>query len=282
MRRVLALAFALIATPAAARKEPPVTADAVWRPATAVLEDVQKNCAAGGDCLIAKMKAGASPAAIAFSESIHNEGWLRDFRKSGNVDIAYVHYLNRADVWLLVNGTPSPVDVDDLRKLPKADMAENSAWQKLSGRNPNATLFPDDHAGSVGPLAIVHADGTQDFVVPYKVRDGCPTCAEIGTAFLAYEFNAKGKQTGLFFIDAVTESGAFPLPVRAGEKFTLVLGPGDWSLAQEPARWILRNTGHNGSSWTFQAFSNGSTQMVLTSGAETLTLRVTVAPGLGH
>ena len=273
MRKVVALALATLATLAAAKKEPPVTADAVWKPETAAIEDVQS--------LIAKMKATASPAALAFAESIHNEGWLRDFRKVGNVDIAYVHYLSRGDAWLLVNGTPSPVDVDELRKLSKADLADSASWGKITARNPNAALFPDDRTGSTGPLAIIHPDGSQQFVVPWKVRDGCATCSQIATAFLGYEFNAKGKQTGLDFID-VTQDGARPLHVRSGEKFSLALKNAEWSLTQEPARWILRNTGHTAGLWNFQALANGSTQMVLTAGAETLILHVVVAPGLGR
>ncbi|MGA2183396.1 MAG: hypothetical protein ABSH47_10230 [Bryobacteraceae bacterium] len=290
-----ALALAGIAALGAGKKEAPVGADAVWRPAAQVVESIRKDCGASGDCLIAKMTPTASPAALAFTKSIGNEGWLRGFRKVGRVDIAYVQYLSRGDGWFLVNGSPSPVDVDNLQKLPKSEMQESLAWSKLIAQNPHAMLFPGDRDGTTDPLAILNPDGSQEFVVAYKVLDGCPTCAQLGFAFLGYEFNPKGKQTATEFIDVVSSPSdgppARPIHIHSGQKFTLALktdAKHEWTLAQEPARWILRSVNQNADTqtstvfWTFEAISNGSTQMTLADTAETLVLRVVAAPGLGH
>lgn len=277
-----------------------VGADAVWQPEPQLLQSIREACQqapAGSveECFVQKMGASASPPAVAFTRSIHNEGWLRDFRKVGNVDIAYVAYpfrANASQAWLLVNGSPSPVDVDDLQKLSKSELAENLAWSKLIAQNPRAALFPGDRAGTTDPLAIINPDGSQEFVIAYKVLDGCPTCAQPGVAFLGFEFNAKGKLTSTEFIDVLPSPDAEPIHVRAGQKFTLALkgdAKHEWSLAQEPARWILRSVNQSANKeastvfWTFEAISNGSTQMTLAcSSGETLPLRVAAAPGLGH
>jgi len=253
---------------------------------------------------VQQMTSGAPPAAVEFARSIHGEGWLHDFRKVARVDIAYVEYPFRAsanDGWLLVNGSPPAVDVDNLQKLPKAEMAENLAWSQMSASHPGAALFRGDRGGNMDPLAIVHVDGSQDFVVAYKVLDGCSTCAQLGVAFLGYESSPKGKLTGTEFLDFTPGADsvpARPLHIHSGEHFSLALkgdAKHEWTLAQEPAHWILRsvnqaadkNTGTI--SWNFEAISNGSTQMTLLysstdapESGEPLPLHVIAAPGLGH
>jgi hypothetical protein len=280
-----------------ARMDRPVGADAMWQPPAQFVEGIRKTC--GKDCFAKQMAAVAPPAAVAFARSIDGEGWLRDFRKVARVDIAYVEYPFRANEnqgWLLVNGSPSLVDVDNLQKLSKSELADNLAWSKLIAQSPHAALFPGDRSGTTDPMAILYPDGSQEFVVGYRVLDGCHACAQLGVAFLDFEFNPKGKLTAMEFLDVVPSPSdgplARPIHVRAGQKFTLALKGGakqEWTLAQEPARWILRNVSQTTDKdtstvfWTFEAISNGSTQMVLGgSSGEALVLRVIAAPGLGH
>jgi predicted secreted protein len=299
---------ALAAAKKDARGDQPVSADAVWKPEAQFVESIRKACAESSDpagCLAEKMAAVAPPAAVAFTRSIHNEGWLRDFRKVARVDIAYVEYPFRANQnqgWLLVNGSPPLLDVDNLPKLPKSEMEENRAWSQLIARSPQASLFPGDRNGATDPLAILYPDGSEEFVAAWKVLDGCPACAQLGIAFLGFQFNPKGKLTATEFIEFVPAASdgppARPVHIRAGQKFTLAL-KGDarheWTLAQEPARWILRSVNQSAGNqsatvfWTFEAISNGSTQMTLRYSSldspetgESLVLRVTAAPGLGH
>jgi len=313
--RVAWAALALIGFTAlaVARKEPreprlshPVGPEAVWRPDEQAVANIRRVCRgdSAGECLVQQMTSGAPPAAVEFARSIHGEGWLHDFRKVARVDIAYVEYPFRAsanDGWLLVNGSPPAVDVDNLQKLPKAEMAENLAWSQMSASHPGAALFRGDRGGNMDPLAIVHVDGSQDFVVAYKVLDGCSTCAQLGVAFLGYESSPKGKLTGTEFLDFTPGADsvpARPLHIHSGEHFSLALkgdAKHEWTLAQEPAHWILRsvnqaadkNTGTI--SWNFEAISNGSTQMTLLysstdapESGQPLPLHVIAAPGLGH
>jgi len=308
-----ALALVGFAALAVARKEPreprlshSLGPEAVWQPGEQLVANIRNKCGGdlSGECLVQQMTSGAPPAAVEFARSIHGEGWLHDFRKVARVDIAYVEYPFRAsanDGWLLVNGSPPAVDVDNLQKLPKAEMAENLAWSQMSASHPGAALFRGDRGGNMDPLAIVHVDGSQEFVVAYKVLDGCATCAQLGVAFLGYEFNPKVRLTGTEFLDfspGADVAPARPIHIHSGEHFSLALkgdAKHEWTLAQEPAHWILRsvnqaadkNTGTI--SWNFEAISNGSTQMTLLysstdapESGEPLPLHVIAAPGLGH
>jgi len=291
-----ALALASTAVFGAAKKDAPVSADAVWNPGAQAMENIRNECARGGsDCVMAKMAGSASPAAAAFAESIGGEGWLRDFRKVGRVDIAYVEYPLRAGGaagWLLVNGSPSRVDVDNLQKLPKSAMTGNRVWSQLIAQKPQAALFPSDRGSLADPVAIVYPDGAEQFVVDYAVRDGCAACAPLGAAFLAFDFNAKGKLGETEFLGFDPDGNApRPIRVNAGRHFTLALKQEpdhQWSMAQAPAKWILRDTGQVTQSstlfWTFDVISNGTTQMVLTlsHSAESLPLRIIAEPGLGR
>jgi predicted secreted protein len=291
-----ALALASAATFGAARKELQVSADAVWNPGAPAIERIRNECAKGGsDCVMAKMAGSASPAAVAFAKSIGGEGWLRDFCKVGRVDLAYVEYPLRAsggEGWMLVNGSTSPVDVDNLQKLPKSAMADNRAWSQLIALKPRAALFPADRMSVADPVALVYADGSEEFVVAYAVRDGCSDCAQLGAAFLGFEFNAKGKQAETEFLGFDPDANAArPIRVNAGRKFTLALKQEpnhEWSISQAPAKWILRDAGQTtrGSTlfWSFDVISNGATQMILawSDGAETLPLRIIAEPGLGR
>jgi len=296
--RMVCAAIALFSVAAfgAAKKEVQVGADAVWNPGAQIVESIRRDCAKGvSDCLMAKMAVSGSPAAVAFAKSIGGEGWLRDFRKVGRVDIAYVEYPLRADGgegWLLVNGSPSRVDVDDLRKLPRSAMTDNRAWSKLIAQNPRAALFPGDRVGTTDPVALVYPDGSQQFAVAYAVRDGCANCGQLGIAFLGFDFSAKGKQGETEFLGFDPDANAArPIRVNAGRKFTLSLKQEpnhEWSISQAPAKWILRDAGQTtqGSTllWTFDVTSNGTTQMVLeySDNSETLPLRIIAEPGLGR
>jgi len=297
MRMVFAvMALAAAAAAGTGKKDVQVSADAVWNPGGSAVESIRRECAnSGSDCVIAGMAGSASPAAIAFAKSIGGEGWLRDFREVGHVDIAYIEYPLRANGgsgWLLVNGSPSPVDADNLQKLPKSAMADNRAWSQLIAQKPRAALFPTARTGATDPLPIVYPDGSEQFVVGYAVRDGCGDCSRLGVAFLGVNFNAKGKQTEPEFLGFDPDANAArPIRLNAGHRFTLALkqeGNHEWSISQAPAKWILRDAGKvtQGSTlyWSFDVISNGTTQMLLeySDNPEALPLRIIAEPGLGR
>ncbi len=112
--------------------------------------------------------AGASPEAIAFARSAADMGviYLRAFRKVGPVDVAYVEYAFRANELegvFLVNGDPSPIDVDDEDLLPKNRLQGNSAYAALAGQYPNISIWPGDRFDTKLPTLTDTGWGTQTF-----------------------------------------------------------------------------------------------------------------------
>ena len=117
-----------------------VSLAAVWNPPTETLAAIRQKCGEADTthierCFLNEMKsAGASPEALAFAESLAGSlgvVYLRAFRHVGRVDIAYIEYAFRANELegvLLVNGNPSPIDVDDDRFTNDAELRKNAAY----------------------------------------------------------------------------------------------------------------------------------------------------------
>lgn len=86
-------------------------------------------------------KAGATPAAVEFSKQLGEPGFVRDFRAAGPVDIAYVLYPYRANEnqsWLIVNGDPPAIDVDNSKLVTVAARAlkNNATYAGLAKAHP--------------------------------------------------------------------------------------------------------------------------------------------------
>ncbi len=213
----MAIVFAILVTaavplpaqqPAPATPNPAngVTSAAVWRPVAGALDSVRAKC--GPDpqnlescALDAMARHYASPSAIAFSKSMAASGvvYLREFRKAGRVDVGYIEYVFRAnelDGVVLLNGDPSPIDVDDPQYLTREMLAQNSVYQELAKKYPNASVWPADRSNPRLPEMRPRKSGGQDFLVRYLLRDGCHACAEIGNARVIFSFDANGKFTG--------------------------------------------------------------------------------------
>jgi len=181
-----------------------VSAAAVWNPAAEALGAIRQKCGEADTthierCFLNEMKsAGASPEALAFAESLAGSlgvVYLRAFRHVGRVDIAYIEYAFRANELegvLLVNGNPSPIDVDDDRFTIDAEMRKNAAYVALAEQYPHISVWPGDRFDSKLPTVTSIGWGTQTFMVQYLLRDGCHACAEIGTATLGFTFDTEG------------------------------------------------------------------------------------------
>ncbi len=228
---VLAILFA--ASSLAVAQEPakptphPVTrvsAAAVWNPPVDMLAAMRQKCGEADPthmerCFLNEMKsAGASPEALAFAESLAASlgvVYLRAFRRLEKVDVAYIEYAFRANELegvLLVNGNPSPIDVDDDRFTIDAEMRKNAAYAALAEQYPHISLWPGDRFDSKLPTMTSTGWGTQSFLVQYTLRDGCHACAVLGTATLAFNFDTQGNFQGA----RVSSVAAAPAP-RAAE-----------------------------------------------------------------
>lgn len=183
-----------------------VTPRAVWRPVAGALDSVRAKCGADPQtlesCALDAMSGSfASPAAIQFSKSLAGSGviYLREFRKAGRVDIGYIEYVFRANELegvVLLNGDPSPIDVDNPNHLTREMLARNSVYAELAAKHPNISVWPADRTNPRQPEVLPRSDGGQDFLVRYLLRDGCHACAEIANARVVFSFDLNGKFIG--------------------------------------------------------------------------------------
>lgn len=215
MRNVIAaivlfgLCLTTVSVSAQTPSEPPpvnaIGSSAIWQPDPHTLAAIKKECRQAqapnpNDCLAAEMEKSGAPAdATAFTRLIGNEAFMRDFRKVGRVDIAYVVYPLRANQnqgWLLVNGDPTIVDVDDQKLLPMDSFPKNPSYAALAKKYPKIDLWPGDRTGTKHPLATNRSTGGQSFIVEYFLHDGCAGCARLATARFSFDFDADGKFMG--------------------------------------------------------------------------------------
>src|SRR5277367_706004 len=183
-----------------------VTDAAVWNPSTDLVTAIRAKCEPDPphleSCFLTEMKSfGASPEAIAFSKSLEGTGviYLRAFRKVARVDVAYIQYVFRANELegvLLVNGDPSPIDVDDESQYPETELQKYPPYAAIADKYPNVSLWPDDRSNPQLPKLDATGWGTQTFLVNYILRDGCHACAQIGTATFSFAFDTQGKFQG--------------------------------------------------------------------------------------
>ena len=193
-------------SPHAAISPPPtrVGANAVWTPSPGVLSDIRQVCSAGDSgqqkaCFLDSMKsAGASDEAAAFVKSFAANGlaYVRAFRDTGRVDIAYIEYLFRAnelDGVLLVNGTPPIINVDDYKLLSQEDLRKNADYAALLQKYPKVSVFPGDRYHTEKPTHGFWPHGFQEFQVEYLLLDGCHACARLGTLVVGFDFDESNR-----------------------------------------------------------------------------------------
>lgn len=289
------------AKPAPAAPAARVGATAVWNPSPETLAEIRKTC---GDtnplhienCFLTEMKtAGASAEAIAFTKSLASMGviYLRAIRKAERVDIANVEYVFRANELesvLLVNGDPSPIDVDDDGYFPDATLKQNAAYVALAEKYPQISVWPGDRSDNKLPTVVSTGWGTQTFQVNYVLRDGCHACATVGNLAMAFNFDTQGKfqSARVSSVTAATPQieqpastgfdeagGVEQVRVLAGKQFSITLAANhttgySWRLASPLDPALLKQinnvyseptSGAVGASgeevWTFESVGQG-------------------------
>ncbi len=221
MKKSLAITIFLIcATVIGANAQGPrrFDAGALFQPGMSTMQAARERCskvpgAQFGECFVEQMRAaGASPQAVDFMHAVDNNGFMRDFRDTGRVDVAFAFYpfaANENQHCLLVNGNPDLIDVDDYKLLPKNELAKNPAYSALLRKFPNIAVFPGDRFGTKFMTAVHLPAGGQRFVIPYVLVDGCHACARVGALQLAFNFDEAGKFLG------TKVAGVKPLPPPA-------------------------------------------------------------------
>ncbi len=200
-----------------------VTAASVWQipatflPAAHAACDKAPNPQAFIQCFVAQMsKAGASPGAVAFTQSLLQQsggdfGILTGFHAVGPVDVAFVTYPLRANTnngILFVNGTPKIVNAEDPKLLDQADMQQSPQFQNTLAQFPKASLWPGDRDGTTWPNANTNSEGGKSFTLGYPLLNGCHACEKVGTAEFNWKFGPTGNFLGTVFM------GMTPPPVQ--------------------------------------------------------------------
>src|ERR1700676_3432493 len=180
-----------------------VTVNVVFAGDTKFIDAVKASCDESHadklqDCFAEEMKkAGATPAAVEFSKQLGEPGFVRDFRAAGPVDIAYVLYPYRANEnqsWLIVNGDPPAIDVDNSKLVTVAARAlkNNATYAGLAKAHPDLSPWPGDRYSTETPDVEMGANGGVHIIVNYRLREKCHSCAVLGHAWYSFEFDAKG------------------------------------------------------------------------------------------
>src|SRR6202166_930462 len=295
-----------------------VTVNVVFAGDTKFIDAVKASCDESHadklqDCFAEEMKkAGATPAAVEFSKQLGEPGFVRDFRAAGPVDIAYVLYPYRANEnqsWLIVNGTPPIIDVDNSKLVTIAARAlkNNARYAGLARAHPDLSPWPGDRYSTEIPDVEMGANGGVHIIVNYRLREKCHSCAVLGHAWYSFEFDAKGIFAGARLmaisvtrdkapvVRATSNMTGTSIGTSVGDEVTIALpvkeaAGSEWILARalDTAKVRLIEHSHvappagNGAAgteelWRFAGLGAGTTQIEFQRGAEKpITFRVVV------
>jgi hypothetical protein len=188
----------------------PVGPAAIWSPDADDLSDIAQSCNAEPDygrCFLDQMENFASSEAVEFSQSLLEQtpsgagylrvGYLKDVREAGTVDLGLVAYPRAggpSQGWVLLNGAPPIINVDDLSRLPQSEMEKDPQFNALRKIYPEIKLSVDAGERQEGAMPEVRSldNGKQRFVIGYSL-DACSTCPAIAHASFGFDFDASGK-----------------------------------------------------------------------------------------
>jgi hypothetical protein len=165
-------------------------------------------------------KAGAPADAVSFTRELSRQshgdvGIMTSFNKVGPVDIAWVVYPTHDPSnfgLLLVNGEPKLVNAEDLKLLDQKGLQQSFQYQDLQSQFPKVGLWPGDRDGTTWPNSQAGPNGGVQFTLGYPLRNGCPTCANAGSALFTWNFDASGKFTGTSFMGLTPAPLTNPAP----------------------------------------------------------------------
>lgn len=196
----------------------PVGPSAVWNPEKEDLAEIAQSCkdeaaTAYNKCFIEQMGSYASSEAVTFSEFLLQQtplraGYLSGLHEAGPIDLGLVTYPNSTDLnrgWVLVNGAPPIVDVDNLKLLPQSSMEKDARFSALRARHPQLQLaiVNDDRSTETLPEMQALGDGSQRFVIHYSLKEPCPGCQAVAHASFGFDFDPTGTFLGVKFIQLV-------------------------------------------------------------------------------
>ena len=192
-----------------------ISEEAIWNAGPEDLGAIGQACkitdaARYQECFIEQMGEYASSDAVAFAQMMASQksrrlGYLTDLREYGLVDLGFVVYPGNANVkhgWVLLNGIPAVVNLDDVTILPKSALEKDAAYIALRQSHPQMQLAVNDNQripDSSPQIERLPGDGER-FVVPYSLQESCANCAPLAQAIFGFDFNEAGKFTGAKFL----------------------------------------------------------------------------------
>lgn len=210
----LAVILCFVTCLAAQGKQRPakIDASAVWQIPAQFMAAAHAACdnspSGGAECFISQMaKAGASPEALSFTRELYKQshgefGIMTDWQDQSPVAFAWITYPLRANTnygFLIVNGQPRMVNVEDLKLLDIKTMKRSFQFQDLKTQFPNVDIWPGDRSGKIWPNSQTGPNGGTQFTVQYPLLNGCHACASAGFAIFNWNFDANGKFLGTAF-----------------------------------------------------------------------------------
>jgi len=207
----LCLAFCIVTE--AAQHPANITSTAVWQIPATFLTTAHTACDSMApsnllECMVGQMKKAGAPAqSLNFTRELYKQshgefGIMTGFQDEGPVAFAWITYPLRANTnygFLLLNGQPRIINVEDLKLLDTKTMKQSFQFQDLKGQFPSVDVWPGDRDGKVWPNSQAGPDGGIQFTVEYPLINGCHACARAGSAVFNWNFNAQGKFLGTTF-----------------------------------------------------------------------------------
>ena len=193
----------------------PVSEAAVWTPDADDLPEIAQSCPAAetpayNKCFVDQMGSYASSEAVAFSQALldgkgSRAGYLSGLHEAGPVDLGFVDYPGTSGLnqgWVLVNGAPAIVNVDDLSLLPQSAMEKDAQFKALREQHPQLRLAVDNNerGRDTVPEMLALGNGDQRFVIDYSLKELCSDCKPAAHASFGFDFDAAGKFLGVRFI----------------------------------------------------------------------------------
>ena len=112
--------------------------------------------------------------------------------------------------WVLLNGTPALIPVDDLSRLPQAQMEKDAQFRALRSIHPEIHLAvdSDDRKPDMLPQIAPMVAGSETFIIPYSLRGSCSSsaCMPLAHASFGFDFDAAGEFLGVRFIKISAET----------------------------------------------------------------------------
>lgn len=203
-----------------------VSAKAIWPLPPNFYAEIMQNCPYKlgplqfTKCVTDAMRQyGASSQAIAFTTMLQGQGFLSAFRATGQVDIAQATVIaaDHSDEFYLVNGKPTPINIDDPAILEQTTnvMNQNIQYRAIHTQYPQVMLWPGNHTF---PTVTKNPSGGQRFIFTYPLKNGCNACATIGYADIGFDFNNGGTFLGPQLISVAP---AQPAPAQVPAPATL-------------------------------------------------------------